>query len=101
MQVREQEKEFARINRQAYEHRLSQERKRLYAELLQKWDKQQQVEMQSLQDAYQRVLDEASAAQVTLLQHMYCQSMASDFSPKLPPALAGTADTEQNANYIL
>ncbi|BDA49486.1 probable centrosomal protein of 295 kDa at N-terminal half [Coccomyxa sp. Obi] len=63
LQVREQEKEFARVNRQAYEQRLSQERKRLYAELLQKWDRQQQEELQSLQDAYQKAVDEASAAQ--------------------------------------
>lgn len=87
MQVREQEKEFARANRQAYEHRLSQERKRLYAELLQKWDRQQQVELQSLQHAYQKAVDEASAAQVPL-QIQAPSSWTPDFSCCRPDWLA-------------
>lgn len=64
MQVREQEKEFARANRQVYEARLSQKRKMLYIELLQKWDREHQQELQELQDAHQRALHAASAAQV-------------------------------------
>ncbi|MCJ1357785.1 MAG: hypothetical protein MMC33_007781 [Icmadophila ericetorum] len=63
LQVREQEKEFARANRQAYEARLSQKRKMLYIELLQKWDREHQQELQELQDTHQRALHAASAAQ--------------------------------------
>jgi len=62
--VREQEKQYAKVNRQAYEERLAQQRKTLYAELLQKWDRQHQQELLSLQNAHQRALDAASAAQV-------------------------------------
>jgi hypothetical protein len=108
-QVRKQEKDFSRDLRLAYEERVSQQRKRLYQQLLQKWDRGQQEELQRLQAAQSQAEAAAEAAQVCHVillschtrhgQHCLCCVALLAFSQYLDKCIPFTPTARKGAPY--